>query len=333
MDTGLQPCIKDDGCVITTEMQLHVKQEQNLFQRLTNNWKYRAQVKKDELDETLLLDDDKDDFIVELLPFKDHRYFIEASDEMCRQILTCGWLAYNEKTVDIETKIITPACMRIIYGEISGLQDSMSSYIASQTLVDEAYHILLVNRASQLTRERRGLHSIAIPESALITKMRNCKQQYSEEWQHIIIEIVTAIVSEVFISDYLRLLSNETTIQPLNRLIVDIHRRDELAHSSIFKNITKCIYASLDTEKRKFFMEMLPKPVHWFANLELDVWDAMLRQIGFPHAHELIHDCKSINEQNLMKLDYSALIALAEELEYGDTHVGMDSFYREGLIT
>jgi hypothetical protein len=35
-------------------------------------------------------------------------------------------------------------------------------------------------------------------------------------------------------SDYLRLLSEEMAIQPFNRLTVEAHRRDELAHGSIF---------------------------------------------------------------------------------------------------
>lgn len=332
MHVGLKSRIEDGEHVTDSPVHRNAIQAHSLLRKLTQNWPYRAQIKKNELDEKALLDDRKDDFLIDLLPFKEHPLFLVTSDEMKKKILTCGWLAYNEKTVDIEAKIITPACMRIIYGEVPGLQDIVSTHVASQTLVDEAYHVLLVNRAIQLTKERRNLLSITLPESNLISKMREFQRIHSEKWQKTIIHIVTAIVSEVFISDYLKLLSNDTSIQPFNRMVVDIHRRDELSHSSIFKSMAKCIYSSLSTTKRDFFMYVLPKPVTWFANLELDVWHAMLDQIGFPNTTNLINDCKGMHEAGLLKLDYSGLVSLAQELGIYNTTIGMDSFYQEGLM-
>jgi hypothetical protein len=309
----------------------NVMQAINSLKDLSNNWQYRAQVKQDEFNEEELFVNAKDDFLTDLLPFKDHFLFIEATDELKKKILSCGWLAYNEKTIDIEADVITPACMGIIHGDFPGLQKIVST-IASQTLVDEAYHVLLVNTGSQLTRQRRGLLSLTLPASNLIVKMRNCQQQHSENWQQTLILLATAIVSEIFISDYLRLLSHETSIQPLNRLIVDTHRRDELLHSSIFKNIAKCIYTSLSIKKREFFLQVLPLPIRWFANLELDVWYSILQQIGFQNTYTLINDCRSMNEENLARINYAGLIALTQELEPSNARIGMDSFYSEGLI-
>jgi hypothetical protein len=320
-----------DDAYAADPMLHNVMQAINLLKKLSNNWRYRAQVKQDEFDEEELFDNSKGDFLTDLLPFKDHPLFTEATDELKKKILTCGWLAYNEKTIDIEAEVITPACMSIIHGEFPGLQKIMST-IASQTLVDEAYHVLLVNTGSQLTRQRRGMLSLTLPESNLVTKMRDYQQQHSERWQRTLILLATAIVSEIFISDYLRLLSHEMSIQPLNRLIVETHRRDELLHSSIFKNIAKCIYTSLSIKKREFFLQILPLPIRWFANLELDVWSSMLQQIGFQNTSTLINDCKGTNEENLARVDYSGLIALAKELESSNIRIGMDSFYSEGLI-
>jgi hypothetical protein len=297
-----------------------------------NSWERRAQVKKDELDGVILLDDSKDDFLPDLLPFKDHPCFVDISEAMKKKILSCGWLAYNEKTVNIEAKIVAPACMHVVYGEAPGLQDWVSRQVACQTLVDEAYHVLLVVRACQITRERRDLLSLTIPEAHLIKKLEEYKEKYREKWQKILIQLATAIVSEIFISDYLKLLSYEISIQPFNRLTVDTHRRDELAHSSTFKELTKSIYIALSKREREFFVDVLPKPVRWFASLELDVWDSMLRQIEFPHTNRVISDCKSINEENLARINYSDLIALAEELGILNVQRGIDSFSREGLM-
>jgi len=122
------------------------------------------------------------------------------------------------------------------------------------------------------------------------------------------------------------------TIQPFNRLTVEAHRRDELAHGSIFKGLTKCLYGSLNQHERAFFIEVLPKPVHWFANSELEVWQAMLQQIGFRATATVIRDCRSANEENLARIDYADLITLAEELGLFEGQRGLDSFARAGLV-
>jgi P-aminobenzoate N-oxygenase AurF len=307
-------------------------QARALLQRLANSWGRRARVKQPELDSEMLFDASRDDFIPDLLPFRDHPAFLAAPDGMRQQILSCGWLAYNEKTVDIESKIVAPACNHIIYGDVPGLQDGVSKQIAGQTLVDEAYHELLVLNACQVTRDRRGLRAVTLPESQLIVKMRHAQAQCSVQWQKGLVQLATAIVSEVFISDYLKVLSTEMAIQPFNRLTVDAHRRDELAHGSIFKGLARCLYGSLNQHEREFFIEVLPKPVHWFANIELDVWEAMLQQIGFRATDTVIRDCRSANEENLARIDYSDLIALAEELGLLEGQRGVDSFAREGLV-
>src|SRR5262245_62281740 len=119
-------------------------QARALLQRLATTWGRRARVKQPELDGETLFDDSKDDFLPALLPFHDHPAFLAAPDDMRQQILSCGWLAYNEKTVDIESKIVAPACHHIIAGDVPGLHAGVSKQIAGQTLVDEAYHELLV---------------------------------------------------------------------------------------------------------------------------------------------------------------------------------------------
>ena len=307
-------------------------QARALLQRLANTWGRRARVKQPELDGETLFDASTDDFLPALLPFQDHPAFLAAPDGMRTQILSCGWLAYNEKTVAIEAKIVAPACHHIIAGDVPGLHDGVSTQIASQTLVDEAYHELLVLHACQVTRARRGLGALTLPESQLIVQMRQAQAQCSAPWQQILVHLATAIVSEVFISDYLHLLSQAMTIQPFNRLTVEAHRHDELAHGSIFKGLARCLYGSLTQHERAFFIEVLPQPVHWFANSELEVWQAMLQQIGFPATDTVIRDCRRANEANLARIDYADLLTLAEELGLFEGQRGLDSFARAGLV-
>ena len=306
-----------------------------LLQKMANNWHKRAQVKRNvgKLNQPeYRFDQSKPDFLVDLLPFKNHHHFQQAPAAVKQKILSCGWLAYNEKTVEIESKIISPACNYIIGREVPGVDDGISQQIASDTLVDEAYHVQLVINACRVTREQRDLRELRLPNFALTTNMYREQSYYSQPWQKILIQLATAIVSEIFISDYLDLLANDQEIQPLNRLTVATHRRDEMAHGSIFKFLTKCIYSELNREQKEFFINVLPKPVRWFANTELNVWKSMLQQIGFDHAESMINDCVAFNEVNLMTMDYTELISLAEEVGMLDSALGIDSFSREGIL-
>ncbi|NEZ58587.1 diiron oxygenase [Leptolyngbyaceae cyanobacterium CCMR0081] len=308
-----------------------------LLEKMAHNWHLRSQVsqvKKKvayESSSEMAFNPNREDFRLDLLPFKDHPDFLAAPSEIRQKVLSCGWIAYNEKTIDIESKVIAPACNHILYREVPGVDDETSQLIASDTLVDEAYHIQLVVHACNITREHRQLQHLKLPSFTLVRKMTQEKERYSEPWKKLLVQMATAIVSEVFVSDYLSLLAYDKEIQPLNQLTVYTHLRDEKAHHSIFLELAKCMYANLSLEQQMFFSQILPKPVRWFADAELDVWGAMLQQINFPNARTIIQDTATNADVDLLRIDYSDVIQLAKELGVLDSVAGADSFAQAGL--
>jgi hypothetical protein len=58
----------------------------------------------------------------------------------------------------------------------------------------------------------------------------------------------------------------------------------------------------------------------------------MLQPIGFPDTDTVIRNSRNSNEENLARIDYSDLIAPAEELGLLDVHRGINSFARERLV-
>jgi len=309
-----------------------------LLEKMAGNWHRRAQVARArekvtaERSPEYAFDPKRPDFRTDLLPFASHPDFVEAPAAWQERVLSCGWLAYNAKTIDIESQAIAPACNAVIYRELPGVEDGASQLIASDTLVDEAYHVQLVVSACRITRERRDLEALRLPSFNLVKQMRREQARCSEPWQRLLVQFATATVSEVFISDYLELMATDETVQPFNRLTVLTHFRDEKAHHSIFKQLAQCVYASLTSEQKVFFAEVLPKPVRWFADAELEVWRAMLDQIGFPNADRMVADVESVRAVNLMRVDYSGIVSLAEELGILDCAEGRTSFEQAGLL-
>lgn len=96
----------------------------------------------------------------------------------------------------------------------------------AQALTDEAFPILLVVQATDLTRQRRRLHDLTVPPVGLVTSMQRHQEQSSERWKKILVQLATAVVSEGMVSEYLSRLSNALDIQPLTRITTDDKYRD-----------------------------------------------------------------------------------------------------------
>jgi hypothetical protein len=220
----------------------------------------------------------------------------------------------------------------VIARKMPGLVGPSTQLAVCETMVDEVFHVHLVEQASRLTRQRRTLDDLDIPEFNLVSHMQRRQDDFSEPWEKRMVRFATSVVSEIFISDYLKLLSESEEIQPFNRLTVAAHRHDETVHGPLFRSLAQLYAAELSDDQRALFADLLAEPVVWFADRELDVWLAMLQQIGFPQADRMIAECKSLGQVDLHKLDYSGVVSLAEEIGLMDLAVSRESFVRQGLV-
>jgi hypothetical protein len=307
------------GLSLDHPAKVDLQRDYDRIMRLTDSWSSRANVRKVGPDLTLDYDPNKPDFLTELLPFHDHPNYRNAPEEFKKAVLSCGWIAYNEKTVAIESKIVSPACMHLIDGEVSGFPCQNYRSAVAQALTDESFHILLVVQATGVTRRRRRLLDLKLPTFDLVASMQRHQEKHPEKWKKILIQLATAVVSEVLVSEYLSRLSNAYDIQPLNRVTTEIHRRDESAHNGLFKSLGAVIYHGLTPREREFFVGALSQPSIWFGSPELDVWEAMLEQIGFPGRERMIADCRAQRRAKGVHLDLSTLETLFADLGVENT--------------
>src|SRR5688572_17662645 len=85
--------------------------DQELIQKMAATWPKRATLRSElySYEGSVYHDPARPDYPIELVPFRDHPRFLAASPEQHRQILTWGWLAYNERTITIEEHVANPA--------------------------------------------------------------------------------------------------------------------------------------------------------------------------------------------------------------------------------
>lgn len=288
-----------------------------ILYKLSQSWENRAKVRNDELWNNIFIRE-KQDFLSNLLPFNEHPIFIEASEEQKNAILTCGWLAYNEKTIELENFVLMPTCLDVYDEVFPGVADDCCKEVVSQTLVDESYHVLLTIRASQITRKYRKLERLKVPKSNLIFNIKKLQSRYPEQWQKSTILLVTAIVTEIFVGGYLSSLAYAKDIQPLSSITTNAHMMDELAHSCIFKELTKLIYSAMTITEKEFFARVLPYPVCWLVDNDLNLWNILLQKINFEKGRSMINDCRIKLKSPMEQADFFDLIKLAKEIGIDD---------------
>lgn len=291
-----------------------------ILSKISLSWEKRSQAKKNNILTHKMFDPNKNDFVLEHLPFFNHPLFQESEAQMQSTILSAAWLAYNRTTVDIEIDIVNPICSEIIFEHIPGLKNQLSKDIASKTMIDESYHVQLTLQSSEITRICRGLSWLQLPRSGLVQSMWHYQNLYPETWQKTIIQLVTCIITEVFIGAQLAKIAKSTDkdLQPLNKLTTKIHFLDETTHGTIFNRIALEVYCHLNKREKKFFRKIFPEVVYWFVNGYTNSWDVILKQLKFKKRKELIQDClKGEIKRRIDSFDYTPLNDIYQDLNFG----------------
>lgn len=309
-----------------------VPRANSLFERLSETWEGRAQVRSFRWDTVPPWDDTKDDFLAEILPFSDHPAFVAAPNADRARCLGAAWLAWNENQIGFELSIVIPTCIRLMQGYIPGARDPAIWATVSEALTDEAYHIVLTQQGSVACREKRGLQDLKIPRSAVVLACERRMAELAEEWQRDLCLLATTVVTEIVIHAHLRLLSYPPeSMQPMHALVNRAHYLDELAHAGMFRAVLKASYLAMNPDQREFFASILPEAVRWFTDWGFEQWESIFEQIQFPGRHEILAQSaanfmrfrrvrealarrRDVALQLAPVVDYSHLIKLCEEL-------------------
>lgn len=282
-----------------------------VLEKVSRSWPGRAQIRRDRFAPPAF-EPDRPDFLDRLLPFGAHPIYRAYAPALRQQVLTCGWLIYNHKTIAIELELITPACLDLMHGDGPGRVSWEAGAVIAQTLADEAYHTLLAVNVCKLTSAHRG---IALPPLRLQLLERLARsiaaQERRDGW---LARLAYATVSELFVSDYLRLLSTDASIQPIYREAVAAHERDERAHRKLFPLLLHELAARLDERQRRIFVDAAAEALVAFGDREHDAWATALDCIDAPDRGRLIEQAREDAGARALEMDTSVLFATLEQL-------------------
>lgn len=272
-----------------------------MLKRLSALWKNRAAVNKSQPEYSdLEFDQTKKDFSESLLPFRQHDAWKEAPEDVKDKCLSYAWGIYNLKTIYIECDIVTPACEDIIKcppvnsPNRADLQDVMS-----EALLDEALHTRMSVMACNYIYDRRKLEPLNYTDFNLINWRWEMLAGCSAEWQRRLTRFAVACASETLITDYLKVMAEDHSIQRICHEVTRVHAEDEWSHSSVFSYVAYDIVRDLGTSERKYLRDTMLKTADLFADNELGAWETVFRLSGMPYAREIISETERCNEINI----------------------------------
>jgi hypothetical protein len=283
---------------------------EELIARFVNSWYSRATVRRP-WDWQPALNTDAPDFLISLLPFKDDPEFKQSSEGTKTQCLTAGWLIYNYKTIAIETQIIIPACNDLLEFNTRRKLSSYAMSALAETITDEGFHTLVSLELCRMTSSFRGL-DLHLPAFDLMRQLKE-HQLINTPHHFRLVRLAYATVSEVFISDYLSLLSEAQAIQPLFRSAVMLHKADEICHKRLFPMLIGPVIQDCNQEEKDIFVSAIYEAVQAFSSRETKVWSEALSQI-----YSARLDCNTKNLPVCTELkgeaDFTAVDELLTEL-------------------
>lgn len=286
-----------------------------VLRQLTRAWPKRATVcAMAGLQAAHEFDATRPDYPTRLIPFFEHPLFQALDNELQQQVVTWGWMGYNQRTITAEDSVVNPA-LNYIASDLLSPEDWDFQESIRQTLVDEHYHTLMHMRAMERTRQDRGLEQrLRLPPSVTYRRLRELQAGLVEPWERALASVAFATVAEISVNAFLDILADDDTIQPANRVIAQMHNRDEYAHSKTLAEISKVLYAGLAPAQQRFFVKVLPQALAAFVAQDYSMWEAILTQLDVPARERIMADCTGQSRSAVITRDYTGLHRFASDV-------------------
>jgi hypothetical protein len=280
-----------------------------MLAKLSTLWKTRAAVNQPQPDYWgLAFDANKNDFSHSLLPFRNHQAWLEAPKDLQSKCMSYAWGIYNLKTIYIECNVVVPACEDIIKTPPHSHNRALLQDVMSQALLDEALHTRMSIMACNYIYDMRQLTPLDFSAFNLVTWREALLANCTAEWERRLTRFGIACASETLITDYLKTMAEDTTIQSVCHEVTRTHAMDEWSHSSVFSFVATDIVNGLTRKERLYLRSIILRTVQMFANNEMGAWSRVFDMLGFPNGSEILHDVGDNNEISVYTDSLEALV-------------------------
>jgi hypothetical protein len=286
----------------------------NVIERIGKSWDHRVAVRQDRLDLSQYYDPSIPDFPIAMVPFRDDGDFSKLDGGDRLRFLAAAWVAYNEKAIYLEDEIVQPLCGLLLKGRLPGVGDPQVKQVIAQIQVDEQFHILMCLDICNNARYRHRLQDYVMPEPDLGARLKEKLARLTSDGETALARMAYASVAEMSINAYLNQVANDVTIQPLNRVNTDMHRRDESAHSTAFREIVASVYRALEPGAKASFRAHMLDALTDFTSPDTSSWASILQYMDVPGRARILAELEEAARSKRLSRDYTVLLSLFKEL-------------------
>ena len=292
--------------------------ERNVIDRIAASWNYRVAVRGERLDLSQYYDASIPDFPTRMVPVWTAPEMQALPRPEQLRFLAAAWIGYNEKAIYLEDEIVQPLCSLLLKGRLPGLGDPLAKQVIAQVQVDEQFHILMCLEICNSARERHDLHAYRMPEPVIGRHMKARIAAAADEQEIIMIRLAYAAVAEMSINAYLNEVATDQTIQPLNRINTDMHRRDEAAHNTIFRQIVGSVYRGLTEDEQARFRPILEAALKDYTEPDVEFWNSLLVFFDIEGRERIVEELVASLRSRPQRRDYTGILDLFEALDIAD---------------
>jgi hypothetical protein len=218
-----------------------------------------------------------------------------------------------------EDEIVLPVCNLLLKGRLPGASDPLVKQVLAQVQVDEQFHILMCLDVCNVARKHHQMHDFIAPCPALGVHLgRRLSETGIDGSQAQLVRLAYASVAEMSISSYLNQVSKDMTIQPINRINTDMHRRDESAHSIAFHEIVSSVYRALEPSDQASFRGYLADALEIFSLPDVAFWESILGYAEIRNREHIIARLENIAAGTRSSRDYAVLDSFCKNLYISD---------------
>ncbi len=289
-----------------------------VIERIGKSWDDRVAVRQDRLDLSQYYDPSIPDFPISMVPFW-HEAAVSALDERARlRLLAAAWVAYNEKAIYLEDEVVLPFCRLLLKDCLPGASDPQVKQVLAQIQVDEQFHILMCLDICNNARARHELADYVMPEPMLGRRLKEILARTEDATHTVLAMMAYASVAEMSINAYLHQVATDESIQPLNRINTDMHRRDELVHGTAFREIVGSVYRALDVQSQERFRGYMREALADFTSPDFSSWASILEYLHVTGREGILRKLESAAAGTRLRRDYTVLTELLNEIGIGD---------------
>jgi hypothetical protein len=93
-----------------------------------------------------------------------------------------------------------------------------------------------------------------------------------------------------------------------------MHRRDESAHSTAFREIVASVYRALDPGAKTSFRAYMLEALTDFTSPDMSSWASILQYMEVPGRQRILAELEETARSKRLSRDYTVLLSLFEEL-------------------